>query len=86
MNIQEWDIDLADAVSLNFYDIITVQLAGGREIPIWSKDSEHRLGELDPDSFKLVFISKMPISIEQAESLQDSIRGRNQRGWYHQIY
>ncbi|BCQ70173.1 hypothetical protein PEQA60_41630 [Pseudomonas sp. Eqa60] len=86
MNIQEWDIELADVVSLNFYDIITVQLTDGREIPIWSKDSEHRLGEADPDSFKLVFISKMPISIKQAESLQNSLRGRIQRGWYHQIH
>ncbi|PUA43482.1 hypothetical protein C5U62_22925 [Pseudomonas protegens] len=85
MNIQEWDIDLADAASLEFYDVITVQFANGGEIPIWSKDSEHRLGEADPDSFKLVFISKMPISVEQAESLQNSLRGRIQRGWYYQI-
>jgi hypothetical protein len=85
MDIQEWDIDHADAITLVFYDLISVQLADGREIPIWSKHSEHRLGEAEPDSMKLLFISKRPISIEQAKSLQSSIKARNEKGWYHEI-
>jgi len=85
MDIQEWDIDLSDAASLDFYDIITVSLDNGTEIPIWAKDSDHRIGEAAPDSSKLVFVSQRPISIERVLSLQDSFRDRKLKGWYHKI-
>lgn len=86
MDVQEWDIDLADKVTLVFYDLITVQIADGREIPIWAKDSDTHLGNMDADLPKLVFTSKQPISIQQARSLQGALRARKEKGWYHEIY
>lgn len=86
MDVQEWDIDLADKVTLVFYELITVQIADGREIPIWAKDSDTNLGNMDADLPKLVFTSKQPISIQQARSLQGALRARKEKGWYHEIY
>lgn len=79
------DIQFASGVSLFFYDIISVQITGGREIPIWGKNISYRLDGVDSELVKLVFTSKRPVSINQARELQAVIRKLNEKGWYYEI-
>lgn len=86
MGSQEWDIQLAELVSLDFYDTIYVRLTGARQVLVWSKNSERHYGEADTGSFELIFTSKHEISVEHAKAVQAVLRRRNQVGCYHQIH
>lgn len=85
MDTQEWEIDLVDQVSLEFYDLISISLVDGTELPIWAKHSEHRLGELNSESAKLLLVSKKPITKQQAVEVQAKLKNRSEIGWYFDI-
>lgn len=85
MDIQEWDISIPDQISLYSYDLITVRLEDGREIPVWTR---HQEVEQQPESgqlAKLVFFSKYKITELQVRELQQNLMNRSDLGWYHDL-
>ncbi len=85
MNIQEWDIDLPDHVSLLFYDVITVRRSDGSEVVVWSRHRDEDESQEDADATKLVLVSKGRISTQQIKDVQERLKARSDVGWYHDL-
>ncbi|WP_369991254.1 hypothetical protein [Pseudomonas xanthosomatis] len=57
MDTQECEIELLDNLWLGFYDVISVALEDGSELPIWAAQSERLQAEANGDIAKLLLVS-----------------------------
>lgn len=84
MHTQECDIELLDQLWVGFYDVISVCLEDGTELPIWAAHGDTHPGELNADA-QLLIVSKQPITKRRALEVQEKLRDRSEIGWYFDI-
>jgi len=85
MDTQECEIELLDNLWLGFYDVISVALEDGSELPIWAAQSESLQAEADGEFAKLLLVSRTPITKQRAARVQAQLKDRSEIGCYLNI-
>lgn len=85
MNIQECEIELLETLWLGFYDVISVALEDGSELPIWAVDRDQPVEDPRDNSATLLLVSAKPITRQRALEAQAQIKARSEIGWFFDI-
>jgi hypothetical protein len=86
MDVQLWDFDIADKISLDFYQKISLQNGDGSRIPLWGEYKSDDAQTDDLDGCELIFESRRVLTKEEIEEFQDQLSPRLKGGWYHEIH
>ncbi|WEK32922.1 MAG: hypothetical protein P0Y58_12250 [Candidatus Pseudomonas phytovorans] len=85
MNTQECEIERLEKLWLGFYDVISVALEDGSELPIWAVDRDQPAEYTKADSAKLLLVSAKPITRQCALEAQAQLKARTEIGWFFDI-